>query len=169
MLRERSQRPLPILLSTTCSRTPNEHRVNADPCDCLQFFKLLFWNRKKGKNNVEFIGIHVIRFFKLLFVLERLSISNRKKGKNNVEFKRERKREKRLGNRRNVLVTARNGLDRSISFAFKSESKYCPAEKSFLPAGGQCSDGEMQSNRRSTLTRKKRPFQSVISAQRIYI
>ena len=81
----------------------------------------------------------------------------------------EREREKRLGNRRNVLVTARNGLDRSISFAFKSESKYCPAEKSFLPAGGQCSDGEMQSNRRSTLTRKKRPFQSVISAQRIYI
>ena len=79
----------------------------------------------------------------------------------------EREREKRLGNRRNVLVTARNGLDRSISFAFKSESKYCPAEKSFLPAGGQCSDGEMQSNRRST--RKKRPFQSVISAQRIYI
>ena len=79
----------------------------------------------------------------------------------------EREREKRLGSRRNVLVTARNGLDRSISFAFKSESKYCPAEKSFLPAGGQCSDGEMQSNRRST--RKKRPFQSVISAQRIYI
>lgn len=139
MLRERSQRPLPVLLSTTCSRTPNEHRVNADPCDCLQFFKLLFWNRKKGKNNVEFIGL------------------------------KKREREKRLGNRRNVLVTARNGLDRSISFAFKSESKYCPAEKSFLPAGGQCSDGEMQSNRRSTLTRKKRPFQSVISAQRIYI
>lgn len=73
---------------------------------------------------------------------------------------------KREGNRRNVLVTARNGLDRSISFAFKSESKYWPAEKSFLPAGGQCSDGEMQSNRRSTLTRKKRPFQSA-RAQRI--
>lgn len=69
----------------------------------------------------------------------------------------------------NVLITARNGLDRSISFAFKSESKYCPAEKSFLPAGGQCSDGEMQSNRRSTLTRKKRPFQSARAmwAQRI--
>ena len=63
---------------------------------------------------MEFIEIHVIRFFKLLFVLERLSISNRKKGKNNVEFKREREREafgeseKRLG----------NGEERPRSFHF---------------------------------------------------
>lgn len=106
-----------------------------------------------------------IRFFKLFrcfridcqthFALER---DKRKNNTRVYRLKKEREREKSVWG--NVLITARNGLDRSISFAFKSESKYCPAEKSFLPAGGQCSDGEMQSNRRSTLTRKKRPFQS---------
>lgn len=115
-----------------------------------------------------------IRFFKLFrcfridcqthFALER---DKRKNNTRVYRLKKEREREKSVW--RNVLITARNGLDRSISFAFKSESKYCPAEKSFLPAGGQCSDGEMQSNRRSTLTRKKRLFQSARAmwAQRI--